>query len=173
MPLFKSGHIVEDVWTSLDDNAVLPVGVPVIVSLSRLLSDDNDYLFHCGCRLGVRLGPEEDVDALESWLGRLDLVALYFPKFSDGRPYSHARILRERLGFRGEIRALGDVLCDQYSMLQQCGFDAFEPAEDTEILAWRDAAEAITLRYQSDVRFGDAVNVLSARQAKAASRQPV
>ena len=59
-------------------------------------------------------------------VARLDLIALHFPKFSDGRAYSQARLLRERLGYQGELRATGGVLQDQLPFMLRCGFDSFE-----------------------------------------------
>ena len=66
------------------------------------------------------------VAELAPWLGHLALVALDFPKFRDGRAYSQARQLRETYGFRGTLRATGDVLRDQFHFLVRAGFDSFE-----------------------------------------------
>ncbi len=79
-----------------------------------------------GGALGVRIEPGQRVEQIEPWLQRLALVALSFPSFADGRAFSTARILRERYGFAGEIRAVGDVQIDRYQFMRQCGFDAFE-----------------------------------------------
>ena len=68
----------------------------------------------------------ESVAALGPHLARFALIALVFPKFSDGRSYSAARLLRERLGFKGELRAVGDVLHDQIQLMRRCGIDSFE-----------------------------------------------
>lgn len=74
----------------------------------------------------VRLEPDEDARLLIPHLDRLSLVEIAFPKFRDGRGYSSARILREA-GFKGELRAQGDVLVDQISFMRRCGFDSFAP----------------------------------------------
>ena len=74
---------------------------------------------------GVWLGPDDEVEHLRPWLATLPLIALDFPSFRDGRAYSQAYLLRTRLGWRGELRAIGDVLRDQLSHMRQCGFDAF------------------------------------------------
>ena len=68
----------------------------------------------------------EPVHTLEPYLWRLSLIALAFPKFHDGRSYSAARLLRERYHFRGELRAVGDVLQDQIPLMRRCGIDSFE-----------------------------------------------
>lgn len=74
----------------------------------------------------VRLEPDEDARLLIPHLDRLSLVEIAFPKFRDGRGYSSARILREA-GFKGELRAQGDVLVDQIGFMRRCGFDSFAP----------------------------------------------
>jgi len=74
----------------------------------------------------VSLANTDDADGLQPHVAGLTLITLHFPKFSDGRAYSQARILRERLGYRGELRAVGNVLQDQLPFLLRCGFDSFE-----------------------------------------------
>jgi uncharacterized protein (DUF934 family) len=74
----------------------------------------------------VRIEPGEDARALLPHLDRISLIEITFPKFRDGRGYSSARILREA-GYRGELRAAGDVLVDQIAFMRRCGFDAFAP----------------------------------------------
>jgi uncharacterized protein (DUF934 family) len=74
----------------------------------------------------VALANTDSLDELRTHLGRLKLVVLHFPKFTDGRAYSQARLLRGRLGYRGELRATGQVLRDQLPFLLRCGFDSFE-----------------------------------------------
>ncbi|WJY19054.1 DUF934 domain-containing protein [Alteriqipengyuania flavescens] len=74
----------------------------------------------------VRIEPGEDARDLLPHLSRLALVEINFPVFGDGRGYSAARILREA-GYRGELRAVGDVLVDQIAYMRRCGFDAFQP----------------------------------------------
>lgn len=85
----------------------------------------------------VWLAPDQDPAVLADSLAALALIAVDFPGFADGRGYSIARLLRERLGFRGELRAVGDVLRDQLSYMAQVGFDAFAVRAD------RDAAQAL------------------------------
>lgn len=147
--LVRNGHIASDSWRLLDGNVGhwLAVGedgfVPdfpehadLIVPLALLRARRGDLLERSG-RTGVLLEPHEDPAALAADLERLALVAVRFPKFSDGRGYSSARLLRERFGFRGELRAVGDVLRDQILFMQRCGFDTFELRAD------QDAGEAI------------------------------
>ena len=82
------------------------------------------------------------VAELAPYLDRLALVALVFPTFRDGRAYSQARLLRERHGFRGELRATGQVLRDQFMFLVRAGFDAFEVKKDADAAAFAEALPA-------------------------------
>jgi uncharacterized protein (DUF934 family) len=76
----------------------------------------------------VRIEPGDDAKALLPHLGRIALVEVNFPAFTDGRGLSAARTLREA-GYTGELRAVGDVLIDQLSNMRRCGFDSFAPAK--------------------------------------------
>ncbi|MDH1008150.1 DUF934 domain-containing protein [Pseudomonas nicosulfuronedens] len=82
---------------------------------------------------GVWLAPEDDPEDLIWRLKEPALIAIDFPSFRDGRGYSLAYLLRSRLGWRGELRAVGDVLRDQLAHLRQCGFDAFAVREDKSV----------------------------------------
>lgn len=124
MPLIKNGALAEDLYTIVADDAALPDGA-VVVSLKRLRAE-RENLFARNQPLGVKLSSEESPEGIGSDLERLSLVVLEFPKFRDGRPFSWARILRTRLGFKGEIRAVGDYLYDQAAFLARVGIDAFE-----------------------------------------------
>ena len=110
-----------------------PPGDALLVPLQTWLSQA-DALRSRQARLGVLLGPADDPATLAGELDALQLVAVTFPAFTDGRGYSIARLLRERLGWRGELRAVGEVLRDQLFYMSRCGFDSFaladgEPAE--------------------------------------------
>ncbi|TLX54447.1 oxidoreductase [Stutzerimonas nosocomialis] len=79
---------------------------------------------------GVLLQPDDEPEALQPWLSVLPMIAIDFPSFRDGRGYSQAYLLRVRLGWKGELRAVGDVLRDQLAHMRHCGFDAFAIRED-------------------------------------------
>lgn len=79
---------------------------------------------------GVCLQPDDEAEQLKPYLAVLPLIAVLFPSFRDGRGYSQAYLLRTRIGWAGELRAVGDVLRDQLSHMRQCGFDAFAVRED-------------------------------------------
>ena len=89
---------------------------------------------------------------LAPYLDRLALVALVFPGFSDGRAYSQARILRERYGFRGELRATGQVLRDQFLFLLRAGFDSFEVSKEADAAAFADSIQPLRRVLPADRR---------------------
>lgn len=99
-------------------------------------------------QLGIFLAPDEDIAILESHLSLLNLIALDFPVFTDGRNYSTARLLREKYGYTEEIRAFGQILEDQLPLLARCGCDHFLlPAAHAQIW-WQRAQSHITIAYQ-------------------------
>ncbi len=82
---------------------------------------------------GLLLGPDDDVESLQPLLADVAMIAIDFPSFRDGRGYSQAYLLRRRLGWQGELRAVGDVLRDQLSHMRQCGFDSFAVRADKSV----------------------------------------
>ena len=125
--LIKNGAVVADRFTLLRDAASLadvPVGTPAIVPLA-LWQSERDALLQARADIGVWLSPADDPAVLQDDVASLPVIAVDFPSFTDGRGYSIARLLRDRHGFRGELRAVGDVLRDQLYALAECGFDAF------------------------------------------------
>lgn len=149
MPLLKAGRFVADDWLALADDEAVPAGGRILVPLARLLAEVAALESFAG-DLGVRLEPGQRVEQIEPWLHRLALVALSFPSFADGRAFSTARILRERYGFAGEIRAIGDVQIDRFQFMRQCGFDAFEISPDRAHEKWGRAEIEMGLTYQPD-----------------------
>jgi uncharacterized protein (DUF934 family) len=137
----------EDVFARLADDEAPPAAGGVIVSLSRFHAE-GERLVADGRLVGVAIAPGEEVESLAYDLPRIALVALDFTKFRDGRPYSSARILRERFGYAGEVRAVGDVLLEQAAFMVRCGFDAFVPADGTGAQAWEAAARRYRYVYQ-------------------------
>lgn len=104
-----------------------------------------------GVRLGVRVPNDADVEALRADLPRLALLVLDFPKWTDGRAYSQARTLRARLGWRGELRAAGQVLVDMLPLLQRTGFDAVQLRPDQRLDSAERALRFFAAHYQGDV----------------------
>lgn len=147
MALIKDGRPVQDPWIAVADDAEVPASGPVIISLARWKAE-RDTLSDRIDPIGVRLASGDAAADIASGLNRISLVALEFPTFRDGRAYSTARLLRERYGFAGELRAVGNVLRDQLLFMHRCGFDAFETASDEAATAWRKALDEFTAWYQ-------------------------
>ena len=135
----------DDRFAMVADDEALPAG-DVIVSVKRFMAEGEALL--ADRKVGVRLEPSEAVEDLAYDLPRLALVALAFPRFFDGRNLSAARLLRDRYGFKGEIRAVGEVLREQAMHMVRCGFDAFAPADGSDPEAWAAAARRYRHVYQ-------------------------
>jgi uncharacterized protein (DUF934 family) len=130
--LIKNGALVADGWTMVREAssvAGLPAG-PVIVPLALWLGATD--VLRARDDTGVWLAPADDPALLASDAAALPLIAVDFPAFSDGRGYSSGRLLRERYGFRGELRAIGDIQRDQLYYLREVGFDAFALRDDKD-----------------------------------------
>jgi uncharacterized protein (DUF934 family) len=121
-----------------------------------------------GKRLGLLLSNDADVEALKPDLPRLALIALSFPKWTDGRAYTQARLLRARLGFQGEIRATGEVLVDMLPLLQRTGFDAVQLRADQRLASAERALRFFAGHYQGDTRDARPVFRRQAAPAEAA-----
>ncbi len=147
MALIRDDALVPDPWVTLDDEEALPEGAPAIVGLERW-QNERETLIERNAPLGIRLRSDQPPKLVLEDLDRFAVIALEFPKFGDGRAYSYARLLRERYGYRGELRAVGNVLRDQALFMLRCGFDAFEVAEGTPIEGWRAALGEISVFYQ-------------------------
>ena len=146
MPLVKSGKISGDAFVRVADDAEIPSGGAVLISAARLL-DDPETLSRLR-KTGVIWPNNRDVDDLVPYLDRLAVVALVFPTFRDGRAYSQARLLRERHGFAGELRATGQVLRDQFVFMLRAGFDAFEVRKESDAEAFASTAKRYSVFYQ-------------------------
>ena len=145
------GAIADNTWQR-PDAASLENGLPegkVIVPLSYWQAN-RDSLINRG-DVAVCLEPGEEPNELADDLQHLPLVAIHFPAFKDGRGYSYGRELRTRYSFKGEVRAVGDVLQDQLFYLHRCGFNAFEVREDRDIEEALKGLEVFTVTYQGDV----------------------
>jgi len=167
MALIKDSAVVEDPWLAVGDDEDLPADAPVIVSLERW-QRDRDRLLGRNTPLGIRLRSDQPPALVLDDLERFAVVALEFPRFGDGRAYSYARLLRERYGFEGEVRAVGDVLRDQYLFMQRCGFDAFQVADEGALEHWQQALAEISVVYQPAA--SGRRTVMEARRSRQPSR---
>jgi uncharacterized protein (DUF934 family) len=144
--IIRDGQIVDDHWCMLAADADM-VAFAASDRRQFLLpmvrwADCREILEQGGHQVGVWLAADDSPEALIPDMGRIPLVAIHFPCFTDGRGYSLARLLRQRYGFCGELRAFGDILRDQIYFLHQCGFNAFglraDQSVDEAIVALRD-----------------------------------
>ncbi|HUK58410.1 MAG TPA: DUF934 domain-containing protein [Stellaceae bacterium] len=158
MPLIKNERFVTDTWRHLADDEGVPDATRLTFSYARW-AEQREAFAALPAALGVRIPNDVSPMKLAPDLARLSLIVLSFPKFTDGRAYSQARLLRGRLGFTGELRAEGEVLRDQLLFMRRCGFETFavgeralaenwlaafreidvfyQPAEDSELPVWR------------------------------------
>ena len=137
--LIETSELTQDKWILIDKDRDYPTenvnaGDYVILPL-QLWSENRDQQTD---KIGVWLDSDDTVEALEGQCEHLPIIAINFPTFADGRGYSLARQLRDKLGFSGELRAIGDVLKDQLFYYQRSGFSSFMIRED------RPAEQAIT-----------------------------
>ena len=148
MGLIREGRLVPDPFTDASGLESLPIGVPLIVSLEQW-QVHRDRLLAAGQPLGLRLKSDQPPRLVAADLQHFRVIALEFPKYRDGRAYTHARMLRERFHFSGEIRAVGDVLQEQLHFMQRCGFDTFDVVAPDPEKAWRTIAGDHTVWYQA------------------------
>lgn len=147
MPLIKDGRLVEDAWVAVGDDEPLPADRPALISLGRWQAE-REALLGRNAPLGLRLRSDQSPRLVAADVSRFRLLALEFPKFNDGRAFSYARLLRERYGFSGEIRAVGHLIRDQFAFLMRCGFDAVEVKDATLARQWHDALAEFSVVYQ-------------------------
>ena len=166
--LLKNGAFAADSFTPVADDAALPDGA-VLVSLARF-EKERDAILARNTPVGVQLKADQSPEKLGPDVERLSLVALEFPKFRDGRAFSWARMLRTRLGFRGEIRAVGDFLYDQINYQHRVGFDAWVVPDNFTLAQFRRALSEMTNVYQPSADGRKTIRQLRARALIAASR---
>ncbi len=164
MALIKNGALIDDPWITVDDEGDLGEASHLIVSLERWRAEADGLRRRQG-PLGIRLKSDQSPELIASDLDRFEVVALEFPRFTDGRAYSYARLLRERYGYERELRAVGNVLRDQFLFMLRCGFDAFEVAEDSVLEGWRAALGEISVVYQPTADGRSPAHALRAKRA--------
>lgn len=142
----ESRVLEADPWVQVTDDAALPEG-PALVSRTRWQAT-RETLIARGAPVGVVLAPGDAVEEIAADLPHLACVALHFPGPGEGRPYSAARLLRGRYGYRGEIRAVGDVLIDQVHFLKRSGFEVLALRADQDVQAALAALKTFSVHYQ-------------------------
>ena len=149
--IIKNNQVVDETWHLL----------PKDVTLDEL-SNCDDYIVPLNLwrehahalkardgGLGVWLDADEEAEEIGEDVGQFQVIALNFPAFTDGRSYSNARLLRDRYGFKGELRAIGDVLRDQLFYMHRCGFDAFAVRPDKDPYEALESLKDFSVTYQA------------------------
>ncbi|KJK03517.1 oxidoreductase [Pseudomonas sp. 21] len=151
--IIKHREVVDDRWHLLPKDATLET-VPncddVIIPLNLWLEHGPALRGRDG-GLGVWLDADEEPEAIAGDLDHFKVIAVNFPAFTDGRGFSTARLLRERFGYKGEVRAIGDVLRDQLFFMQSCGFDAYAIRADRDPQAALAGLDDFSEVYQTSV----------------------
>jgi uncharacterized protein (DUF934 family) len=137
--IIRGGRVEQDDWDAAS-----------LLTLAQW-KEERDALLATNARIGIRLEPADDPAELVPGIDRIQLVAINFPKFADGRGYSSAALLRTRYGYRGELRAVGDVGRDQLFYLRRCGFDAFALAAHRDPHSALASLGDFNVRYQGSV----------------------
>ena len=147
MAIIKNGSITQNTWRHLGNDEPA-TGSNITVSLDRWLSEHGQLV---SGPLGVRLASDSDLNKIASELDQIPLIVLEMAAFTDGRVFSQARLLKERMGFKGELRVIGDYLRDQMFYLSRVGVDAFEFPEGTDLEDRLTAFREFTVTYQGAV----------------------
>ncbi len=126
----ETGFVTDDPWVIETEESQAGSNEKAILGLDAFLEKASGT---AESDLGVLIAPADDVTRLSPYLDRLALVAVAFPAFNDGRAFSHASLLRSRLGFAREVRAVGDVLIDQIPLMIRCGIDSFAVTNATAL----------------------------------------
>ena len=162
--LLKSGAFAADPYVAVADDATLAEGA-VLVSLARF-KKEREALLARNTPLGIKLQAQDNPETLGADVHHFALIALEYPKFRDGRAFSWARMLRTRLGYKGEIRAVGDFLYDQMNYQHRVGFDAWEVPDHFTLEQFQRALTEMTNVYPPST---DGKKTI--RELRAASRQ--
>ncbi|MEM6463085.1 MAG: DUF934 domain-containing protein [Pseudomonadota bacterium] len=168
------GFIADDPWHIADANDV----PTAIAADARLIVPMQTYLElepedRQQDKTAVIAAPDDDVGKLEQHFANLALIALTFPAFNDGRAFSQASLLRSRLGYRGELRATGDVLIDQVPLMQRCGIDSFSITNATAIRRLEEGRlPGITAYYQPAAAPSRATGTYAWRHVEAPATDP-
>ncbi len=135
MSLFKNRKQVDNEWRALADDAPVPEGEKVIISLKRWRAE-RAALAARNTPLGLQIAAGDKWDDVVPDLARFPVIVVTIPKYADGRAFSIARLLRERDGYKGEIRATGIYIIDQVPFMMRVGIDAFETSDPIVINAF-------------------------------------
>jgi uncharacterized protein (DUF934 family) len=151
MPLVSDGRFIADGWLRPEPGAALPSHGKLLLTREQL-SADGAALAEAGHPIGVEVANDTSPADLEAWMQTLQLIVIQFPKSADGRGFTLAQRLR-RLGFEGELRAVGHIIPDQYALALSCGFDTVEISDSLATRQpepqWQQALQSMSWAYQT------------------------
>jgi len=151
MTLLKNNEVTENTWRAVSDKDEISGEFSgedsVIISLEHWTEEKENFAGRNGA-LGLHLESHEKPEAIADDVDQFDLISLDFPALPDGRAFSYARLLRERYGFKGELRAVGKVIQDQLFFMKRCGFDSFELSDGEDVEKSIAALSAFSVAYQ-------------------------
>jgi len=149
MQIIKDKQLIDNVWVfAEDDSAAINDQDNITVSVEHWKNQAQQLLNRTG-KTGLRIKPTDKVEDLAGMLQGIELIELDFPAFADGRLFSHARLLRSRLGYQGEIRAVGNYLPEQVFYLHRVGVNAFLPLEVNQVPLILSSLDDFTVKYQA------------------------
>ncbi|WP_209008575.1 DUF934 domain-containing protein [Roseibium polysiphoniae] len=148
--IFSNGQFFDEDWRTLEAEDVKPNEGNLLVPFERFLSDAETFA-SAGGRIAVLVGAGDEVEKLKDHLGSLAHIAVEFPKFTDGRGFSAARILREQMGYTGDIRAIGDYILDQVPLMRRCGVSSFQITKPEVLKALADGEWPEVTKYLQPV----------------------
>lgn len=158
----EAGFVDDDNWVIETEEVKAGTDEKAVLELPRFIEKaegSNDV------GLGVLIRPADDVRELIPFLDRIALIAVEFPAFSDGRAFSHASLLRDRLGYSGDVRAVGDVLIDKLPLMLRCGISSFAVSNETALRRLEERRiPGITLHYQPAAKESQATGGYSWRR---------
>jgi len=148
--VIKDKRITEDEWCRIEqpDASTLSEQGDIIVPFNFWLENREALLQHQG-QLGICINGDDNTEQVAEDLQHFTLIALEFPMFKDGRCYTHARLLRDRYNYTGELRAVGDVLRDQLFFMHRCGIDSFQVNEDKDMEDAIHGLSDFSIKYQT------------------------
>ncbi len=147
MQIIKNKQLTTSDWSYIADDDALIEG-DITVSLMRWCEEKASLKNHQG-KVGVRLNSDADVNELINDITSLTLIELNFPAFTDGRGFSHARILRKNLNYQGEIRAIGHYMADQVFYLSRVGVNAFQMENSDDLAVALSTLNDFSIKYQA------------------------
>lgn len=168
--IFSNGTFSEENWILVEDDADLARVGDLLLPLDRFLATPRRYLEGTR-RIAILVSAGDKVELLEDYLDLVALVAIEFPKFTDGRGFSAARVLREQMSYKGDIRAVGDYILDQVPLMRRCGVSSFEITKAEVIKALEDGEWPEVTKYLQPVGTVDEIPVGTRPWARLSRRE--